>query len=320
MSKITISEHIEQMSPKGQDHTVSGETTIDGIVVTYAAVFDGHGENPVIHFIRSIPKNALNEIMAMPCPATTLFHLINQQTPKLCETGRCSGSTMCLARIFPTHVEIINVGDSQAVVSKNGEIEFVSETHDYFNEKEKARLHTNNLVYQVLDSSSVKIVNKSEMRKTKAFYIRHLNDGVTLAVSQALGHNGKTGICPDRTVIPYFPGDRVDIILGSDGLFDMVIRELDSDAFVESDLLEMLAMPGQEIMKRACDRWLQEWTMYYDLDNPNKSAKYQWDRSSSDDVAVVKALVIGLDLATGDLATGNLATGNLATGNSVFQM
>lgn len=290
MERITISEHVEQMF-KGQDYTVSGQIEIDGQPVKYAAVFDGHGTDNVIRFIRNIKSDKMNEIMASPCPGTTMFHYINNATPKLCIRGECSGSTMCLARIFPTHVEIINVGDSQSVIFKNGQIEFISETHEYGNPKEKERLETTSRIYYAVDSKNMKIVNDTDMQLIKAFYIVHKNDGVQLAVSQALGHDGKTGICPDRTVIPYEEADDIRIVLGSDGFFDMVMREKEEEKFVTQDLLDLVEMPGEAIMKRTVDRWLQKWEMYYSLEDPTVSMPGKFEKDQCDDVAIVKIVI-----------------------------
>jgi serine/threonine protein phosphatase PrpC len=290
MERITISEHVEQMS-KGQDYTVSGQIVIDGQPVKYAVVFDGHGTDNVIRFIRNIKRSKMDEIMTTDDPATTMFHYINNATPKLCIRGECSGSTMCLTRIFPTHVEIINVGDSQAVVFKNGQIEFISETHEYGNPKEKERLETTGRIYYVLDSKSMKIVSETEMQVVKSFYIVHKNDGVQLALSQALGHDGKTGICPDRMVIPYEETDDIRILLGSDGLFDMVFREKEEDKFVTQDLLALIDMPGEAILKRTIDRWLQEWEMYYSFEDPTASMSGKYEKEQCDDVAIIKIVI-----------------------------
>jgi serine/threonine protein phosphatase PrpC len=290
MERIAISEHVEQMH-KGQDHTVSGQIIIDGNQVKYAAVFDGHGRDNVIRFIRNIKPEKMDDIMSTDDPATNLFHYINYAKPRLCIRGECSGSTMCLARVFPTYVEIINVGDSQAVVFKNGQIEFISETHEYGNTKEKERLETTGRIYCVHDSKNMKLVSETEMQVIKSFYIVHTNDGVQLALSQALGHDGKTGVCPDRTVIPYGDTDDIRIILGSDGFFDMVLREKDDDKFVEQDLLDLIDIPGEVILKRTVDRWLQEWIMYYSLTDPTVSMSGQYERDQCDDVAVIKIVI-----------------------------
>lgn len=299
MERITITEHVDQMC-KGQDHTRSGQTTIDGQQVKYAVVFDGHGSDSVINFIRRISRTKMDEIMAKTCPATTMFHYINDATPKLCIRGESSGSTMCLTRIFPTYVEIINVGDSQAYVIKNGELAFVSETHCYDNLKERTRLDAMGI--RTEESSNFKIVDDRHLYKTRTRYIFHNpNDFVNrLALSQALGHAGKTGIAPDRKVIPYETSDEVVVILGSDGHFDMVKRQMDRDEFLESDLLAVKDVPGQEILKQSVDRWLQEWEMHYDLSDPSVFQVYKYSRGKmeTDDVAIVKVTIRPEEQAT----------------------
>ena len=137
----------------------------------------------------------------------------------------------------------------------------------------------------------MKIVNETEMHMVKSFYIRHKDDGVQLAVSQALGHDGKTGICPDRTVIPYEETDDIRIVLGSDGFFDMVLREKEEDKFVTQDLLDLVDMSGEDIMKRTVDRWLQKWEMYYSFEDPTVSMLGQFEKDQCDDVAIVKIII-----------------------------
>lgn len=291
MERITITEHVDQMC-KGQDHTRSGQTTIDGQQVKYAVVFDGHGSDSVINFIRRISQQKMDEIMAMPCPATTMFHYINDATPKLCIRGESSGSTMCLTRIFPTYVEIINVGDSQGYVIKNGELAFVSEPHCYDNAKERTRLDAMGVRTEA--SSNFKIVDDRHLYKTRTRYIFHIPyEDNRLALSQALGHAGKTGIAPDRTVIPYEASDEVVVILGSDGHFDMVKRHMDRDEFLESDLLAVKDMSGEAILNQSVDRWLQEWEMHYDLERPEIFQVYKYSRGKmeTDDVAIVKVTI-----------------------------
>jgi len=287
---IHISEFVKQLS-KRQDYTISGETFINETPVKYAAVFDGHGTNDVIQFIRRITICKMNDIMATVCPATTLYNYINSFN--VCQPGCSSGSTMCMARIFPEYVELLNVGDSQAVVFKNGNLEFVSETHDYENDAEMERLAREGRIVKLLDSKTIKIVNEKKMYYMKFKYIIHMEAWGLLAVTQALGHAGKTGICPTRTEIPYIAGrDDVRIILGSDGVFDMILRDVDeTDQFIVSDIMEMMDMSAEEIGKRACNRWLQSWEMHYDVDNPSLYEIANYGNEDADDVSVVKIVI-----------------------------
>jgi hypothetical protein len=100
---FVITSHIQQMG-KGQDHCIHGSTLYNGFHIKYAVVFDGHGSSDVINFIRNISIEKMKKIMATECPVTTMFNYVNECI-KL--PHQSSGSTMCVARIFPTHIEIL---------------------------------------------------------------------------------------------------------------------------------------------------------------------------------------------------------------------
>ncbi len=95
------------------------------------------------------------------------------------------------------------------------------------------------------------------------------NDSTALAVTQALGHNGKTGIKPDIYFINYNNEDTIRILIGSDGFFDMICKENNceddnlnsNDNYNLEDLYEISDLPGEVILNRAVNRWLQEWNV-----------------------------------------------------------
>ena len=264
---IIITEHIKQLC-KGQDYTISGETIynsnqgqticseIDGILIKYAAVFDGHGTNDVINFIRNISKEKMNEIMGTNSPAKILFDYINNSN--ICNSYRSSGSTMCLARIFPNYIEITNVGDSRAVVYKNEKIEFITREHNCNNRDEYDRISTQPNFLKFENTSNIKMISKNFLSNINSFYVI-FNDNSALAPTQSLGHCGKTGIKPDIYTINYNKKDNLRILIGSDGFFDMVCKEENTNEIVLEDLYEIADLPGQVILNRAVSRWLQQW-------------------------------------------------------------
>lgn len=274
--EVIITEHIEQLS-KGQDYTISGETIYENQKIKYAAVFDGHASDSVIYFIRQISKEKMNEIMATKCPATTLYHYINASY--ICKPNESSGSTICLARIFSNYIEIINVGDSRAVIFKNDKIEFISKEHDYNNIIEQSRIKKEYKFNKFYSMSSIKVVGKNILQEDIIKYIL-FNDGSGLALTQALGHNGKTGISPTTSIISYNNNDSIRIILGSDGFFDMIIRD-NNNNFIKSDLLEIMDLPGQIILNRAVNRWQQEWEIIYSAE------KVKFEKEDCDDVSII---------------------------------
>jgi serine/threonine protein phosphatase PrpC len=275
--QIIITEHIQQLC-KGQDYTISGETIYENQLIKYAAVFDGHGSDAVINFIRQITKEKINEIMATKCPGTTLYHYINASY--ICKPNESSGSTMCLARIFSNYIEIINIGDSRAVIFKNNKIEFISDEHNYDNNSEYYRIKREPKFKFFENTYNIKMIAENVLQSTvKKFAI--FNDGTGLALTQAVGHCGKTGIKPTCTKILFNNQDSIRILLGSDGFFDMIIKNHHNNNFINSDLFEIIDLPGQIIINRAVNRWLQEWNIENDIDT------IKFKKEDCDDVSII---------------------------------
>jgi serine/threonine protein phosphatase PrpC len=279
-SNIIITEHIKQFY-KGQDYTISGETLYNGINIKYAIIFDGHGTNDVINFIRNISKHKMNDIMSSNHPGKILFDYINNQ--KIC--NKSSGSTMCLARIFPTYVEITNIGDSQAVVFKNKKIEFITKPHNCNNKTEYYRIKLTEHFLEFKNTSNIKMINNNTLYNIESQYVI-FNNNTALALTQALGHNGKTGIKPDIYIVNYKDTDNLRILLGSDGFFDMVCKEETTNNILLEDLYEIADLPGQVIINRAITRWLQEWKVCPYLDKSIIELQ-SFDEDDCDDVSII---------------------------------
>ena len=275
--QIIITEHIQQLC-KGQDYTISGEIIYENQKIKYAVVFDGHGSDSVINFIRQMTKEKMDEIMTTKCPGTTLYNYINASY--ICKPTESSGSTMCLARIFTNHIEIINVGDSRAVIFKNNKIEFISEEHNYDNNSEYYRIKKEPKFKFFENSSNIKMIAHNILQSTVKKFVM-FNNGTGLALTQSLGHCGKTGIKPTYTKILYSNEDSIRIILGSDGFFDMIIKNHHSNDFINSDLLEIIDLPGQIIINRAVNRWLQKWN----IENDTNTIKFE--KEECDDVSII---------------------------------
>jgi serine/threonine protein phosphatase PrpC len=285
---ITLAECAEQMS-KGQDFTCSGQTIFaeTGESIRYIGVMDGHGSDSCINFIRRLSETKIREIMGEKCPITALQDLIGKENA----VGyyESSGATMCLARVFSDHVECLNSGDSQAVVFKNGKMEFITEEHNTTNENERTRLSDESRINGYLISQNIRMVAENKLEQFPSDYATFKN-GITLATTQALGHRNVTGIRPDRTVIEYGSSDTIRVIVGSDGLFDMIIK-CDDGSYLENDIMEMNSMSCELIVKRAVDRWLQEWEAVVN----GETTKFKFARVDCDDVCVVIMDIIPIE-------------------------
>ena len=278
---VDINSKLNQLSKK-QDYIITDQA-IDketGELFNWSVVFDGHGSDDCIRFIRNIPMDIMTDFIVSDRPIENLAKYINDNV----KLHVSSGSTMCLIKIYQNRIVCINCGDSQAAVYKNGNIEFISKEHSFKNEKEKARL-ADNVTY--IPSSDIAIRDENTLISVYSEYIEWDSDYYTkLACSQALGHNGITGCAPDTVVIPITPGDRFKVIVGSDGLWDMIIK---SD---EKDMVQLWGMDADAIMKQTTDRWLQTWNMIDELKNSTIVHRSKYQPYQCDDIAVIVADII----------------------------
>jgi serine/threonine protein phosphatase PrpC len=278
---IDINTKLTQLSKK-QDFIIS-EQAIDkntGELFSWIVVFDGHGSNDCIDFIRKIPLQDMIEFIISDNPIENLSEYIDTNL----ELKSSSGSTMCLIKIYLNRIVCINCGDSQAAIYKNGELEFITEEHNYKNEKEKLRLE-NNVNY--LPSSNIQIEDINTLINVYSEYIEWKVENYTkLACSQCLGHNGITGCVPDTVIIPITPGDRFKVILGSDGLWDMIMKDN------EDEIKELYGMDAEQIMNKVVDRWLQPWNMIDRLNNNPIIHYSKYKPYQCDDISVAVADII----------------------------
>lgn len=277
---VDINAKVNQLSKK-QDYIIT-EQAIDnetGELFNWSVVFDGHGSNDCIQFIRNIPMQTMNEFVSSNKPIENLAKYINDNL----KLRNNSGSTMCLIKIYQNRIVCINCGDSQAAIYKNGKLEFITEEHCFKNEKERVRL-SDYVTY--IPSYNIEIVDDSTLISCYSEYIEWNKDYTKLACSQALGHNGVTGCAPDTVVIPITPGDRYKVVIGSDGLWDMIIKENDED------ILQLWGMDADAIMKQTTERWLQKWKMVDVLNNDPTIHYAKYEPYQCDDIAVVVADIV----------------------------
>jgi serine/threonine protein phosphatase PrpC len=279
---IIITEHINQLC-KGQDYTISGETIYNNIKIKYAAIFDGHGSDDIINLIRSISIEKMNEIMSNDNPGKLIFDYINDLYTYT--NYRSSGSTMCLARIFPNYIEVTNIGDSRAVIFKNGKIQIITKEHNCNNKDEYTRISAQPNFLKFEYTTNIKIINNSFLSNYDSYYVL-FKDNTMLALTQALGHNGKTGIKPDIYTVDYNQNDNLRILIGSDGFFDMIYKDENSNEIILEDLYEIADLPGQVILNRAVNRWLQEWKVY-PYKNKSIIETQTFNKTDCDDVSLI---------------------------------
>lgn len=290
---VAMSEDIKQMHKK-QDETYSGfcKNEATGEEFYYGGVWDGHGTDRVINCLRSV-KHRLNDFMKLQDTLENLSrHIVNDIG---LGGGYNSGATMCFAKCYSDRIECINWGDSRMVVYKNGEIVYISEEHDTKNEKERERLQSKKVTYT--KSTGIKIMSSTKMVSTECEYVNFTN-GTEIAPTLILGHNritetptyvsksASTSTAASTVTIQFEPSDVIKIVIGSDGLFDMIFKD-ENEKLVEEDVKTLCGMSGADILTQTVNRWLQPWDIYM-CDNPDELVGTQtFEQDGCDDVSVV---------------------------------
>lgn len=202
----------------------------------YVFIFDGHGTNNVIDQIRAMN---MDEIAVSENPVMEVHLRLKGSTYR-------SGSTMVLGRKTGNIVEMFHCGDSCGKIYLNGEIAFETTDHSFLDQTEINR--TKHLVRNILDEKApfpISPVRVAHVSSPSAIF----NTGEQLVPSQSLGHNNMTGLAPQYMRMEVKRTDRVRMVVGSDGLFDMLVDTREGSA----------ASLVNEAVRRWCQEWEFEW-------------------------------------------------------------
>ena len=212
-------------SSSGQDyagHATTGNTH-------YSFVFDGHGFHHCIDHIRQLDMNLF---ATLPCPPTALEEsFAGKDFYK-------SGATFVLSRINGNLLEVFHVGDAKARVYINDELVHETVDHTFLNPSEISR--TNATILHEQGPFPVSDTQVSLMDSPRGLF----QNGDSFVPSQALGHNGVSGLEPGHFVLEFKPYDSVRVVCGSDGFWDM---------------LPVTDGTAQELCEHALKRWKQKW-------------------------------------------------------------
>jgi serine/threonine protein phosphatase PrpC len=174
-------------------------------------------------------------------------------------------------------VETFSVGDSGLRIYKNGELVYKNAGHKISNAMEIARLNRQGKKYYVCSSSIPVILGGNHLTmdtsvKTVRFFDKSLDFGLSL--TQSIGHHGVTGFEPEVATIEFDGLDKMQVVVGSDGVFDMVCDNIDDDVLLSE-------FTASEIVDFAERRWKQEWMQCISYE--------EWSKYDSHPSAKVKA-------------------------------
>jgi len=255
---------------KNQDIIFTGKSELNGEPFEYGVCLDGNGSYNFINFMRI---QNWHEIVTTENSWDYLHSIIQYSH----ERDLNGGSTLIIMKAFTSRIEVITVGDSQIVIYKNGKLAYTNTPHNLKNPKEFERLSTHkNYLYSEKYSYPIpQIRNSRELQAKKSEY-HYFRRETKLAMTQCLGHYNMTGYDPERHVEYFEETDTIDIIMGSDGLFEMIAieqfvnktpeltREDLSD--IKEDYYKLMTMSADELVSLAEERWKKEdWSFHYSI-------------------------------------------------------
>jgi serine/threonine protein phosphatase PrpC len=303
---ISITDFIKNIDKK-QDFATSGSATIsNGVNVGkefyYGIIADGNGGNYIINLIKKLDWN---KIMSQDDPWIYFY----ENYIKNLTTIELSGSTLILMRAFSDHIQTISIGDSIVLIYINGEHVYNNTPHNLNNPSEKSRLdkNSNYINYKKLDIVP-KIRNSSSIQGSIGYYYKFVNSNLEeleIATTQAVGHNNITGYQPEYNICHFNPSDQVNLIMGSDGLFDMLIIDkfisntpilTDEDILdIETEKKEILLMNAEQIVLHAEKRWKKkDWNYHYNYNDYTQKCIAAYPRY--DDISAVVFTKEGVEL------------------------
>lgn len=276
---VTITSTVQQLCKK-QDFTGQGEgiDSETGETFKWAILNDGHGSDACINIIRSIPNAKLAQLIGSPFPVQALAQYIDD-SHKIFK-WESSGATVVIVKVYQNRAVCLSSGDSQVTAFKDGVMIYQSTEHNGFNPEEVKRVEE--MGFRIIKSSNIRIVAPTMIEPCSSFYMvfpGEDNYGRRLACTQALGHNSMTGYCPEVKTIAFEPGCSYRFVLGSDGLYDMIVQGL------EEDMTDLSSKSSAELCSKAADRWRQEWDARMSMVGPIQ--KIQFESNGWDDVSVV---------------------------------
>lgn len=231
-------------STNNQDFVQTGSVTTTEETFRYIVLADGHGKNTVINKIKALEWSKI----LYNFEKDKIFEhleLNDDNTPK-------SGSTLSIVKIYSDRIECFWIGDSTIKIFKNNEEYFVSESHNQDNVKELNRIKTSEFYIGSTNANKPEVIDKENitMIENGGNYFRFKRNDIneSINMTNSLGHNNVTGkFIQDKTIL-INNDNEYKVIVGSDGLWDMVIFE---DKIYD--------MNSKSLCEMAYNRWIQIW-------------------------------------------------------------
>lgn len=223
-----------------------------------------------------------------------------------------TGATMVhvkVKHVFSTKqilVDVLSVGDSSAVIHKNGKKVLQSIEHSPFNQEEINRLfkEKGDKICFTTSSSGFGLLDANTVYKKSCKYATIKGSGISMAMTQSIGHlsfkDKKTifGLAPYKTHMEFSENDHINIKIFSDGVSDVIDPEVIID-----DQFFLIRSNATEMANFAKSRWEQTWrcTQKENWDNTLKYGKeliHTMGKISADDISCISWIGKPLSLSS----------------------
>lgn len=272
---VSKSQSMKQLS-KGQDQTYIGEF-IDlntNEKVDYAINIDGHGMDQCIEKLR---KTDLVPFLQMEYPVEEIQKYLIKE--KAVPPYVSSGAVISIALVYPTRIVLLNCGDSQTILFEDGKKIYMNQPHDLDREGELEKVKNHGTFYDTTHSNNIKVLGSDKIIPIVSKYVRY-RTGNLLAPTRSIGHNGIVLCEAERFEYSMDSGKNYRIVIGSDGVFDMIVMDEVDDVNI------LLTKTAEEIVQKLTDRWLQLWNVMDTTDTTKFSGStIQFTPNQCDDVS-----------------------------------
>ena len=254
----------EKQNISKQDYIYYERNLVDkeGNIFDYILVADGHGNDTIINIIRNISWSQVLQ------NHHTIQEFINRNIPYDEKTLK-SGSTLSIVKITEKGFHNFWIGDSKIMIWNNAsnsnifESIFESKNHDKNNSEEIIRIQEKRCCKQIIENISQPHIIEVPSKETnnnigsismmKTAIIFEFMNGTRLNMTRSLGHENITGNNLDYSFISrYNPSIQYQIIIGSDGLWDMLT---DHDSIYLLPFIKNAKQLGDIILHRWYHKW-----------------------------------------------------------------
>jgi len=193
---------------------------------TFLGIFDGHGGDFVSNFLeKNILKYFENNFDNKQ--VRTVVQKMQQKLKKEKEAREC-GSTLLVCRLNNKNVQVVNVGDSRAIMKYDGKVYQLNTEHKPTNEEEKVRI--------TLSGGELEYDEEDEIYRINGY-----------ALSRSLGDTNYDIISQKPEIRNFKKSSKIEyILLASDGLWDVMTNQ-DVENFLKNKITKKI--PDKSLSK-----------------------------------------------------------------------